>query len=109
MLRASTEAAGTPLDPRAIIDASIDPLVDGGRLLVGLADTVLGRGDVDGARSRLEETLGPEAAVDACAVIANFEMMNRIAEGVGMPVGKGALARSEEWRSLVGLDRYRHD
>jgi hypothetical protein len=35
--------------------------------------------------------------------------MNRIAEGTGMPVGKGSLARTEEWRSLLGLDRYRHD
>jgi len=109
MLRASSEATDVPLDPRAITDASIDPLTDGGSHLIGFVDAVLVGGDVEGTRALLESTLGPDAIVDASGVIANFEMMNRIAEGAGMPVGKGSLARTEEWRSLVGLDRFRHD
>lgn len=97
-----------PLDPRAITDASVDPLTTGGTDLLGFVDAVLGRGEVEGARARLQGSLGPDAVVDAAGVIANFEMMNRIAEGTGMPVGKGSLARTEEWRSMVGLDRFRH-
>ena len=96
------------LDPRAITDPSIDPLVEGGAPLIGFVDAVLGGGDVDGPRALLGSALGSDAVVDASGTIANFEMMNRIAEGTGMPVGKGSLARTEEWRSLVGLDQYRH-
>jgi len=109
MLRASSEAADAPLDPRAITDPSVDPLLVGGNDLIGFVDAVVGGGDLEGTRESLEKALGPASVVDASAVIANFEMMNRIAEGTGMPVGKGSLARTEEWRSLVGLDRYRHD
>lgn len=60
------------------------------------------------ARSRVLDSLGPTGLVDACGVIANFEMMNRIADATGMPVGKGTLKRSAEWRGLLGLDRFRH-
>jgi len=109
MLRASAEANETPLDPRGIIDVKVDPLVEGGRQLVGFVDAVLRNDDVAVARASLDRALGPGAVVDASGVIANFEMMNRIAEGTGIPVGKGSLERSEEWRSLVGIDRYRHD
>ncbi len=109
MLRASSEATNTPLDPRGITSTSIDPLVRGGSQLVGFVDAVLAGGDLEGVTVLLQDTLGEDAVVDAAGVIANFEMMNRIAEGTGMPVGKGSLARTEEWRSLVGLDRYHHD
>jgi len=109
MLRASSENRGDALDPRAITDPSIDPLVEGGSRLIGFVDAVLGGGDVAGRRASLGAALGSDAVVDASATIANFEMMNRIAQGTGMPVGKGSLAQTEEWRSLIGLDRYRHD
>jgi hypothetical protein len=108
MLRASSETQGEALDARAITDPSIDPLVEGGRRLIGFVDAVLGGGDVADSRASLGRALGSDAVVDASATIANFEMMNRVAEGTGMPVGKGSLARTEEWRSLIGLDRYLH-
>ena len=109
MLRASAEANDTPLDPRGITDVEVDPLVEGGSQLIGFVDAVLRNDGVAVARELLDRTLGPDAVVDASGVIANFEMMNRIAEGTGIPVGKGSLLRSEEWRALVGIDRYRHD
>jgi len=109
MLRASSEVTNAPLDPRAITDPSVDPLLEGGRILIRFVDAVLGSDDPADARSLLAESMGPAAVVDAAGVVANFEMMNRIAEGTGMPVGKGSLARTEEWRALIGLDRYRHD
>ncbi len=109
MLRASSETIGMPLDPRAITDSTVDPLTTGGTDLLRFVDAVLGRGGVEEAGAQLEDSLGRDAVVDAAGVVANFEMMNRIAEGTGIPVGKGSLARTKEWRSMVGLDRYRHD
>ena len=109
MLRASAEVNDTPLDPRGITDTDVDPLVEGGRQLVAFVDAVLHNDDIAAARGSLDRAVGLDAVVDASGVIANFEMMNRIAEGTGIPVGKGSLGRSEEWRALVGIDRYRHD
>ncbi len=64
--------------------------------LIGFVDAVLRNDEVAVARALLHRALGPDAVVDASGVIANFEMMNRIAEGTGIPVGKGSLERSEE-------------
>jgi hypothetical protein len=51
--------------------------------------------------------LGGPALADAAGVIGTFEMMNRIAEGTGMPVGRDALASTEDLREALGLDRFR--
>jgi hypothetical protein len=37
----------------------------------------------DAARAEVLDELGPEWLVDACAVVANFEMMTRLADGTG--------------------------
>lgn len=109
MLRASAEFTGTDLDPRGITNVDIDPLVSGGRELIALVDAVLDRRDSGPERAAVRASLGEAALVDAAGVIGNFEMMNRVAEGTGIPVGKGSLQRTEELRTLLDLDRYRHD
>lgn len=110
MLRASAEATTTPLDPRAITDRSVDPLLPGGRLLLDLVDAVLLGSALDRevVRPAVLGELGPTGLVDAAAVIANFAMMNRIADATGMPVGKGTLERTAGWRRLIGIDRFNH-
>lgn len=111
MLRASVDATDVPLDPVAITDRSRDPLLPGGRALLSFVDLVLGDPEParDAARQDVRRELGDEALVDAAGVIGNFEMMNRVADATGMPVGKGSLARTQQWRELLGLDRFRHD
>jgi len=42
------------------------------------------------ARDALLQQLGPAAVVDTAGTIGNFEMMNRIADATGMPVGQGS-------------------
>jgi hypothetical protein len=37
----------------------------------------------EAARAAVSDGLGPEWLVDSCAVIANFEMMTRLADGTG--------------------------
>lgn len=108
MLRASAEATDTDLDPRFVTDAAVDPLIPNGALLLRFVDAVLANDGVAPARDRVLAAVGAEGLVDAAGVIANFEMMNRIADGTGMPVGKGSLARTEEFRALTGIDRFRH-
>ncbi len=110
MLRASAEVTTTPLDPRSITDRSVDPLLPGGIVLLDFVDAGLTGHEADrtSSRSALLDALGPTGLVDAAGVIANFEMMNRIADATGMPVGKGTLKRTAEWRQLIGIDRLNH-
>lgn len=111
MLRASVEAMGGKVDVRAITDPSVDPLVEGGLALIGFVDAVLGGQETARAISAetIRSTLGPGGLVDAAGVIGTFSMMNRIADATGMPVGRGAIERTEDLRRLTGIDRFRHD
>jgi len=110
MLRASIEAIGAEVDVRAITDPSVDSLVDGGALLLGFVDAVSGGDELvrGAAAAALASGLGDAALVDAAGAIGTFAMMNRIADATGMPVGRGSLRRSEEFRALTGVDRFRH-
>lgn len=55
------------------------------------------------AREAVLNELEPESLVDAAAVFANFEMMNRVAEGTGIPVPPQALEREAEMIKTLGL------
>ncbi len=58
--------------------------VDGGAVLNDYVEAVVGGQDSEAPRERVRDSLGPEATVDAAAVIANFSMMVRIADGAGI-------------------------
>ena len=75
--------------------------------LVAFVDAVIEGGDAAAAaRDRLAEALGPGAMVDAAAVVANFFMMTRIADGTGTPLDEGSEAISADLRADLGLDDY---
>ena len=109
MLRASAEVTSTPLDALSITDPSVDPLIPHGKLLLRFVDSVLhNEPEIGPLRDEVTEALGSTGLVDAAGVIGNFEMMNRIADATGMPVGKATLKRTAEWRAHLGLDRFNH-
>ena len=108
MLRASSETVGERVNLAVINDRSVDPGIVGGRELTNLVEAAFGRYDLEAATNAVRDIAGDDALVDAVAVIANFEMMNRVADAIGMPVGKGMRARSAEVRAEAGLDRYDH-
>ncbi|MEE9184546.1 MAG: hypothetical protein V3U39_08730 [Acidimicrobiia bacterium] len=78
--------------------------------LLDFVDALLvgAKADLTRAREKLLEEMGSASLVDAAAVVGNFQMMNRVADATGMPVGKGTLKRTKEWRELLGLDRFNH-
>ena len=110
MLRASAQITTVPLDPRGITDRSVDPLIPKGGILLDFVDAVLSGEEParQTSRAAVLDELGPTGLVDASGVIANFEMMNRIADATGIPVGQGTLKRTVEWRELVGIDQFNH-
>ncbi len=72
-----------------------------------LVDSFLGGSDADrqAARRAIIEELGPAEFVDAAAVFGNFEMMNRIAEGTGIPVPPQMIDREAKLIRALGLDQ----
>jgi len=58
---------------------------------------------LDDVHSTIIGQLGAEALVDAAAVFGNFQMMNRVAEGTGIPIPQQAIDRESELVSRLGL------
>ncbi|HIE22254.1 MAG TPA: hypothetical protein EYP73_06625 [Acidimicrobiia bacterium] len=104
-LRWSGEHLGYPVQVEALANPTVDVGVPGGRQLIALVDAFFDPSGVDWeiARHGVLETLGDEAFVDAAAVFGNFEMMNRVAEGTGIPVPPQAVEREKQLVEVLGL------
>jgi len=111
MLRESAVTTDRTVDLRAIVDTTVDPLLEAGAQLVSLVDAAIDRDDrrLATAREMLAEQVGIAGVVDAAAVFGNFEMMNRIADATGMPVGRGSLAANVDLIDELDLGRFQHD
>lgn len=85
MLSWSSTAAGTPADLAAIAEGVGDGGLPFGAELVAFAEAAGGFDDgvLTAARAALAAAAGEGFMVDAAAVIANFEMMTRVADGTG--------------------------
>jgi len=105
MLRESAIAYGYEVDLAAISDTSIPIGIPGGNLLLRLVDVLHGVSDqaLHEVRSALIDRLGPEALVDAAAVFGNFQMMNRVAEGTGIPIPQQSIDRESDMVTKLGL------
>jgi hypothetical protein len=58
------------------------------------------------ARRELIRTAGHEVMIDTAAVVANFEMMTRIADTTGAAVNEAAGVGTAGARSALGLDAF---
>lgn len=82
------------------------------RELVAFADAVMA-GDADAladARDALARVLGPSGVVDAAAVIAMFNVVDRVADAIGIPLDEGPTrALREAVGKEVGLEAFHPD
>lgn len=108
MLRESSIAFGYALDIRAIADDSYESGVPGGDVLLPFVDSVMAGSDEDrrAARAAIVDALGTESLVDAAAVHGNFQMMNRVAEGTGIPTPGASIQREWEMIEALGLNGF---
>ena len=58
----------------------------------------------DAARATVLRELGPEWLVDASAVVANFEMMTRLADGTGARLTPAQIEGSTGLREELGVN-----
>lgn len=109
-LRESALASGRSVDLRAITDPTVDSLIPGGAELIALTDATVHRdaASTAAARQNLLEAMGSEALVDAAGTIGNFEMMNRIADATGIPVGVGSKQANTDIIGLLDIAYMEH-
>jgi hypothetical protein len=110
MLRASVNHVGGQADLRAIVGGSDegDDSLAHRDLLVTFADACV-RGEPESlivARRQLADATGAAFAVDAAAVVANFEMMTRVADTTGAAYADGAQAATADARAVTGADDF---
>ncbi len=58
------------------------------------------------ARAMLVDRLGPDWLIDACAVIANFEMMTRLADATGARLRPEQIEAAASIIDDLGLDAF---
>ena len=82
--------------------------IDGGDTLLAFVDAAKGRDADDLARARaaVAKKFGAEALVDTACVIGNFERMNRIADGTGIPIEAPLAALTSDIREELHLDSF---
>lgn len=98
MLRASLRQTDRELDARIIIDGCGACGVPAGDDIRALVDACVLR-DFDeypDARVRAELRLGRDTTDRLAMVAANFEMMNRLLDGIGAPVGAAHVGLAAE-------------
>ncbi len=103
MLRASGKQTGRANDLGALVDPMVDPLVPAGRELLAFADAAVLRDEdeIHIARDDLAGVVGAEAVVRAAAVAGNFQMMNRLLDGIGVNVSRHAMVLAAELNLTV--------
>ena len=78
-------------------------------VLLEFVDAVVGDDPaaLTAARQALRQTLGDAAFIDACATIASFNAVVKIADGTGIPLEDWKEARTRDLRASLAIDALR--
>lgn len=109
-LRASSEHSGESLNLKAVTGGAAegDAGVSHGDLLIEFGEAVIGEDDERLARIRaaIVAAMGEAAMVDAAAVAANFNAIDRVADATGTPLDDRTAAETEELREELGINEF---
>ncbi|MCP4960270.1 MAG: hypothetical protein GY925_13510 [Actinomycetia bacterium] len=75
-----------------------DPLLAAGPELLAFTDAAIlhDPDEMPEARLELAASAGPDAVVRAAAVAGNFQMMNRLLDGIGVKISRHAMTLANE-------------
>jgi hypothetical protein len=77
-----------------------------GAEILAFVEVVMRGEPADAERDRLRAVLAPEAFVDAVAVLASFNVVDRIADATGIPLDPALEAMSRGVRGELDLGRF---
>jgi hypothetical protein len=82
-----------------------------GDLLIRFVDGVLrdSIGDLDALRRDVRRELGDAGFVDACATIASFNAVVKVADGTGIPIEDWKAERTQDIRAALDIDALRRE
>jgi len=109
LLRASGEHAGENYDLSAVLgDSGRDTGIPDADVLIRLAEAVVGydTDEIAAARQAVLDRMGAAALVDAAAVAANFNAIDRVADSIGIPLEEEKALHSEEFREELGINGF---
>ena len=93
----------------AVADPDVDPGLSAGRELADMARSVRSLRTPNATPvERIADRLDGRAATDAAAVAAAFEGLNRIVDGVGLPIGRAARRDQADLIKDLGLSSFPH-
>lgn len=105
LLRGSGEHTGDEYSFDAVMSGQHDGGVPHGRLLSGFAEAVA-QGEFSAERDAVLREMGPEALVDAAGVIAIFNAVVKVADGIGIPLEDFKAETSAGFRAELGIDGF---
>ena len=108
MLRASSKAKGESFDLSLIVGKPGDGNIPHGALLVAFAEAVLG---IDNERladtqSRIRAAMGDAALVDAAAIVATFNAIDRVADATGIQIEDTKAQTTADIRAALGINAF---
>jgi hypothetical protein len=108
LLRESSKAKGEDYDLELLTGAAGDGNIPHGALLVSFAEAVLGRDEaqLSAVRSAIRDRMGAAALVDAAAIVATFNAIDRVADSTGIPIEDGKAAATADVRAALGINSF---
>jgi hypothetical protein len=108
LLRESSKAKGEAYDLNLLTGARGDGNIPHGALLVAFAEAVLGGDDrrLAEVREAIRVQMGDAALVDAAAIVATFNAIDRVADATGIPIEDGKAASTADFRAELGINAF---
>jgi hypothetical protein len=108
LLRESSNAKGEGYDLNLLTGAGGDGNIQHGALLVSFADAVLGTDDqrLDEVRAAIGSRMGNAALVDAAAIVATFNAIDRVADATGIPIEDNKAESTADIRAALGINAF---
>ncbi|MBO0756087.1 MAG: hypothetical protein J2P54_09520 [Bradyrhizobiaceae bacterium] len=108
MLRESSKATGENYDLTILTNGAGDGNIPQGALFVAFADAVLGSDDtrLSAIQSEIRAKMGEAALVDAAAIAATFNAIDRVADSTGIQIEDAKAEATADLRSVLGIDAF---
>ena len=108
LLRESGDAIDTNYELMGVTNKTVNTGVENEDVLLDFADAIWGNDStaLDSARDALNRRMGGRAVVEASITAANFGMVDRIANAIGIPLDEQARTASTDFRTTLGLEQF---
>jgi hypothetical protein len=108
LLRESSRAKGESYDLSLLTGTKGDGNIQHGALLVVFAEAVLGDDDrrLQEVQAAIRDQMGDAAFVDAAAIVATFNAIDRVADATGILIEDSKAASTADVRAALGINAF---